>query len=96
MNTTWELVKNLEGHTLSTVTGRGQFEIIKVSDRKCQIRIQSSQKERHVHRTDLDKAAELGPATSLTTALIRSSGASEYSPTYVLAILLAAERNEAN
>ena len=96
MNTIWERVKNLEGHTLSTVTGRGQFEITKVSDRKCKIRIQSSKKERNVHQAELDMAAELGPATSLTTAIIRSSGASEYSPAYVLAILLAAERNDAN
>ena len=88
----WSGIAQLTGSTIKTVTGRGTFTVLSVSDRFCELKVHSTGKVRRIPRREFESAASLGSASSKSTADIRQSGASEYNPAYVLAVLRTIEQ----
>lgn len=87
----WQRVRSLSGQTLLTASRKAPFKIVSVTDYVCVILVSKSGKERSIPRQDVEKAYMLGPVSTLNTSIIRSRGACEYNPTYVLSILKAVE-----
>ncbi len=84
----WERVRLLEGRKLNSTSGRSTFEILSVKSDVALIRIHSTGSERSIRRQEFDKALKFGMVTfSVTPSQIRESGASEFSPAYVAAII---------
>ena len=87
----WEQVRALEGRTLSTVSGRGAFDITTVDDGCVRVVPQSSGKPRPISRQEFEQAETLGLATAdVTPVQFRRAGISEFNPAYVAAIIRAA------
>ncbi len=83
----WEKIVGLKNYTILTVGRNKPFHIVDVTNDKCIIRVESTEKLRTIHRSEFEKALMLGKVSSLNTTLLRQNGASEANPAYVLAIL---------
>jgi hypothetical protein len=92
----WQRVRPLEGRTLYTTARRAPFDMVSVTDDGIQIRVQSSGKRYSVPRREIEEALALGlKDDELRTAKVRREGASEFHPSYVVAILKAISADHA-
>lgn len=89
MTNLWQRIERLRGRELRTVTGKPfTIEAIEASGMRI---VPSTGRSRLVPRRDIERAAGLGiHPQSLTTSDVRQSGASDWNPAYVVAILRAA------
>lgn len=85
MNDIWDDVKSLEGLEIKT-SRQARFRILLVTDTTCTIHIESSDKTRPIHRSEIEAVSTMQTGR-LRPIDVRNSGASEYSPAYVAAVL---------
>jgi hypothetical protein len=91
MASLWERIRELEGFTLPTVSGRAAFDITSADDGYVQVVPRSSGKPRPIKREEFERAEALGLATTdITPIQLRRGGISEFNPAYVSAIIRAA------
>src|SRR3712207_2385446 len=91
MASLWERIQALEGWTLPTVSGRGEFDIASVIGGYIRVVPRSSGKPRPIKREEFERAEALGLATiEVAPIQLRRAGASEFNPAYVAAIFRAA------
>lgn len=81
----WTKVKELKERTLKTVRNR-EFVVKEVTDTACLLLIKSSDKTRTLSRHEIESAGLL-PREHWNPSTIRKTGISEFSSTYVAAIL---------
>ena len=96
MSDLWEKLKRLERVTLQTERGKS-FDVISV-DRSREngaviVEPNSSRKQRPIARSCFDDAQALGLGTAIRPIDVKDSGASDWNPTYVAAILKAVSRD---
>jgi hypothetical protein len=90
MGQLWARVAELQAKTITTTTGRAQFNVDRVTDTGIVITPHSTGLPRKIQRRELESAAGLGLTTDqLTPTRVRQAGASEFNPAYVAAILRA-------
>jgi hypothetical protein len=91
MSSLWERIRELEGWTLSTVSGRAESDIASVDDGYVRVVPRSSEKPLPIKREEFERAETLGLATTEVTPIqLRRAGVSEFNPAYVAAIIRAA------
>lgn|GEM_PF-4191451 len=86
MTLPWEKVQALQGEILTTIWGI-IFDVSRVDDNYCELYVRTSGDTYKIPRTELERAYELGPASTLSTLIIRQADKSGANPSYVLAIL---------
>src|SRR5215211_6433646 len=86
----WERVRELEGQTLPTVSGRTAFDIVSVGDHYVRVTPHSSGKPRLIRREEFERAEMLRLVRADVIPIqLRDAKISEFNPAYVAAIIRA-------